>query len=55
MLLEGVYLFLIYILFILLTIVTVIAMALYVDLIVTIRKLDKQKKHISVWSIEMYF
>lgn len=43
MLLEPVYLFLIYILFILLAIVTVIAIALYVALIVTIRKLDNKK------------
>ena len=54
MLLEQVYLLYIYILFIELAIVTVVAIALFVALVVTIRKLDNKKKHISVWSIEMY-
>lgn len=42
MLLEQAYLFLIYILFVELVIVTVVAVALFVALIVTIRKLDKK-------------
>jgi len=54
MLLEQVYILFIYILFIELAIVTVVAIALFVALVVTIRKLDNKKKHISVWSIEMY-
>ena len=55
MLLEQVYLLFIYILFIQLAIVTVIAIALFVALHVTIRKLDSKKKHISVWTLEMHF
>ena len=43
MLLEQAYLFFIYILTIELVIVTVVAVALFVALVVTIRKLDKQK------------
>lgn len=43
MLLEQVYLLFIYILFIKLAIVTVVAIALFVTLVVTIRKLDNQK------------
>ena len=43
MLLEQVCLLIIYILFIELVIVTVVAVTLFVALIVTIRKLDKQK------------
>ena len=43
MLLEQVYLQLIYILFIELAMVTVVAIALFVALIVTIRKLDNKK------------
>lgn len=46
MLLEQVYLFFIYILLFELAIVTVVAIALFVALIVTIRKLNN-KKHIS--------
>ena len=46
MLLEQVYLFLIYILLSELAIVTVVAIALFVALVVTIRKIDN-KKHIS--------
>ena len=46
MLLEQVYLLFIYILFAELAIVTIVAIALSVTLIVTIRKLDN-KKHIS--------
>ena len=53
MLLEQVYLLFIYILFIELAMVTVVAIALFVTLIVTIRKLDN-KKHISAWRLEMY-
>ena len=48
MLLEQVYLFFIYLLFIMLAMVTVVAIALYVALVVTMRKLDSEKKHISV-------
>ena len=55
MLLSQVYLQFIYILFIELAIVTIVAIALFVALVVTIRKLDNKKKHISVWSLEMYF
>ena len=47
MLLDQVCLLFIYILFIELAIVTVVAIALFVALVVTIRKLDNQKKHIS--------
>ena len=54
MLLEQVYLLFIYILFIELAIVTVVAIALFVALDVTIRKLDNKKKHISAWRLEMY-
>lgn len=43
MLLEQVYILLIYILFIELAIVTVVAIALFVTLIVTIRKFDNEK------------
>ena len=46
MLLEQVYLFLIYILLSELAIVTVVAIALFVALVVTIKKIDN-KKHIS--------
>ena len=42
-LLEQVYLLFIYILFIELAIVTVVAIALFVALVVTIRKLDNEK------------
>ena len=47
MLFEQVYLLFIYILFFLLVIVTVISIGLYIALIVVIRKLDNEKKHIS--------
>lgn len=43
MLLEQVYLLFIYILFIELAIVTVVAIALFVALVVTMRKLDSKK------------
>ena len=43
MLLEQVYLLFIYILFIELAMVTVVAIALFVTLIVTIRKIDNKK------------
>jgi len=43
MLLEQVYLFFIYILIFELVVVTVVAVALFVALVVTIRKIDKQK------------
>ena len=43
MLLEQVYLLYIYILFIELAMVTVVAIALFVALIVTVRKLDSKK------------
>jgi len=43
MLLEQVYLFFIYILFIELAMVTFVAIALFVALVVTIRKLDNKK------------
>lgn len=43
MLLEQVYLLFIYILFIELAMVTVVAIALFVTLVVTIRKLDNKK------------
>ena len=43
MLLEQVYLFYIYILLLELAIVTVVAIALFVALIVTVRKLDSKK------------
>ena len=49
MLLEQDYLLLVYILFIELVYITIVAIALLLALIVTIRKLDKEK-HISVWS-----
>ena len=44
----------IYILFIELAIVTVVTIALFVALVVTIRKLNNEKKHISAWPLEMY-
>lgn len=47
MLLEQVFLLFIYALFILLAMVTVIAIALFVALVVAVRKLDNEKKHIS--------
>ena len=53
MLLEQVYLFFVYILFIELAMVIVVAIALFVALVFT-NKEDKQKKHISTWSLEMY-
>ena len=43
MLLEQVYLLYIYILFIELAIVTVVAIALFVTLVVTVKKLDNKK------------
>lgn len=43
MLLEQVYLPFIYILFVELAIVTVVAIALFVALVVTVRKLDNEK------------
>ena len=43
MLLEQVYLIFIYILFLELAIVTVVAVALFVALVVTVRKLDNKK------------
>ena len=43
MLLEQVYLFFMYILFLELAIVTVVAIALFVVLVATIRKLDNEK------------
>lgn len=46
MLFEQVYLTFIYILFIELAIVTVVAVALFVALVVTIRKLDNKKTHL---------
>ena len=46
MLLEQVYLAFIYILFIELAIVTVVAVALFVALVVTIRRLDNKKTHL---------
>ncbi len=47
MLLEQVYLLYIYILLTELAIVTVVTVSLFVTLIVTIRKLDNEKKYIS--------
>ena len=44
MLFDQVYLLVIYILFIELAMVTVVAIALFVALVVTIRKLDNKKK-----------
>ena len=46
MLLEQVYQMVIYILFIELAMVTVVAIALFVALIVTVRKLDSKKTHL---------
>ena len=43
MLFDQVYLLVIYILFIVLSMVTVVAIALFVELVVTIRKLDNKK------------
>lgn len=43
MVLEQVYLFYIYILFLELVLVAVIAVTLFVALVVTLRKIDKQK------------
>ena len=43
MLLEQVYLLVIYILFLELAMVTVVAIALFVTLVVTMRKLDNEK------------
>ena len=50
MLLTDIYLLFIYILFIYVIAIAAVAVALFVALIVTIRKLDKIRKHISVWS-----
>lgn len=50
MLFEQVYVLFIYILIGKLAMVTVVAIALFVALVVTIRRLDNKKKHISVWS-----
>ncbi len=52
MLLEQVYLFFIYILFFELAIVTVVAIALFVALIVAIRKLDNKKASKARTSLE---
>ena len=49
MLLDQVYLLFIYILLVELAIVTVVAIALFVALVVTMRKLDN-KKNTSLWS-----
>lgn len=46
MLLEQVYLLFIYILFIELAVVTIIAIALFVALVVTVRKLNSKKTHL---------
>ena len=46
MLLAQVYLLFIYILFIELAMVTVVAIALFVALVVTMRKLDNKKTHL---------
>ena len=46
MLLEQVYVLFIYILFIELAMVTVVAIALFVTLVVTIRKIDNKKTHL---------
>ena len=54
MLLEQVYLLFIYILFIELAIVTVVAIALFVALVVTIRKLDNEKTHLC-WIVRDVF
>ena len=54
MLLEQVYLFFIYILFIELAIVTVVAIALFVALVVTVRKLDNEKTHLC-WIVRDVF
>ncbi len=54
MLLEQVYLFFIYILFFELAIVTVVAIALFVALIVAIRKLDNEKKHLCLRCILIF-
>ena len=55
MLLEQVYLLYIYILFIELVLVTVVAVALFVALVVTIRKLDKQKTHLCLTVRDVFY
>lgn len=54
MLFEQVYLLFIYILFIELAIVTVVAIALFVALEVTIRKLDNKKAHLCLAVRDMH-
>ena len=53
MLLEQVYLTFIYILFIELAIVTVVAIALFVALAVTVRKLDNKKTYLCLVNRDM--
>ena len=55
MLLEQVYLLFIYILFIELAIVTVVAIALFVALVVTMRKLDSKKTHLCLVNRDVFY
>jgi len=55
MLLEQVYILFIYILFIELAIVTVVAIALFVALVVTVRKLDNKKTHLCLVNRDVFY
>ena len=54
MLLEQVYLLIIYILFIELAIVTVVAIALFVTLVVTVKKLGNKKTHLCLVNRDVF-
>ena len=54
MLLEQVYLLFIYILFIELAIIAIVAVALFVALVVTIRKMDSQKTHLCLTARDVF-
>ncbi len=54
MLFEQVYLLFIYILFVELAIVTVVAVALFVTLVVAIRKLDNKKTHLCLVNRDVF-
>ena len=55
MLLEQVYLHLIYILLLELAMVTVVVIALFVALIVTVRKLDNKKTHLCLVNRDVFY
>ena len=55
MIIENIYLFFIYILFFYLILVTAIAIALFVALMLTVRKLNKQKIHLCLVNRDVFF